>query len=123
MTKQVAMVIGVVFILIGLLGFIPGVTHDSMLFGLFKVDALHNVVHLLSGAVLLYASMAGASQAKTGLQVIGVVYALVAILGFFVGDGKVLGFLVNNANDTYLHLVLALVILYFGFMGKDEAAA
>ena len=122
MLKKAAMLFGVVFILIGILGFIPGITtSDNLLLGLFKVDALHNIVHLVSGIAALAAAMYTESGAKTYFQVFGVVYALVAILGFVYMDDSILGFLVNNMADTLLHTVIALASLYLGFAVKEEA--
>ncbi len=124
-TKTMATVFGVVFLLVGILGFIPGVTNDSMLFGLFHVNVAHNVVHLLSGAIALWAGMQSAAYSKTYFQVFGVIYALVAILGFVVADGDVLGFISNNTADTWLHVVIAVIALYFGFasMKTDSVKA
>jgi len=123
-TKTLATVFGVVLLLIGILGFIPGVTNDSdMLLGVFHVNAVHNIIHLLSGAIALYAGMTSAAYAKTYFKVFGVIYALVAILGFVYGDKDVLGFIASNAADTWLHVVIAVVALYAGFVGGEEASA
>ena len=123
MLKNMANVFGVVFLLIGILGFVPGITSNGMLLGIFHVDAIHNIVHLLSGAVALYVGMTSASASKTYFQVFGVVYALVAILGFVdYGSDKLIGLMAINPADTYLHVVIALVALYLGFASKEEAA-
>ena len=55
-------------------------------------------------------------------QVFGIVYALVAVLGFVTGDGMVLGMVANNAADTWLHVVIALFALYVGFVMKPDSA-
>lgn len=123
MIKTLANVFGWVFLLIGILGFVPGVTNDGMLLGIFHVDAIHNIVHLLSGALALYAGMQSGMAAQTYFRIFGVVYALVAILGFVAGDGKVLGIMANNSADNWLHVVIALVALYAGFMAKDDMSA
>lgn len=123
MTKTAAMVFGVVLLLIGILGFIPGVTNtDGLLLGIFQVDTVHNIVHLITGALGIYAATASLSTSRMYFQVFGVVYALIAILGFFSGDGMVLGFLVNNMADTWLHVVIAVVALYYGFGTNEQAA-
>jgi hypothetical protein len=58
---------------------------------------------------------------KTFFQVFGVIYALVAVLGFFTGDQPLLGIVSNNAADSVLHVVIAVVALYLGFGMKAEA--
>ena len=123
-TKTIATWFGVVLLLVGILGFIPGITNDNqMLLGVFHVNTAHNIIHLLSGVIALWAGMTSASYAKLYFQIFGVVYALVAILGFVTGDNNVLGFIANNMADTWLHVVIAIVALFFGFGAKDEEMA
>ncbi len=118
MLKKAAMAVGIVFLLIGVLGFTPlAFESDGVkkLLGLFQVDAVHNIVHILSGLVFLAASQNG-RLARTAFQVFGVVYALVTLIGFLVGDGgSVLGLFHVNTFDNLLHLVLAAAFLYLGF--------
>jgi hypothetical protein len=110
--KTAALVFGVVFILVGVLGFIPNplVGPD----GIFMVNTMHNVVHLVSGALLLAGvyTQLGASMA---LKIVGVVYAVVAILGFVMPGDMLLGMISMNAADRWLHVLLAIVILAAGF--------
>jgi hypothetical protein len=120
MLKTAALVFGVVLVLIGILGFVPGVTNDEMLLGIFHVNAAHNAVHLLSGAVALWGGLTSVSNARLFFRVFGVVYALVAVLGFVTGDGPILGLISNNTADTWLHVAIALVSLWLGFGAKGE---
>jgi len=116
MLKKLAMLFGIVFVLVGLLGFVPGVTTDSgLLLGIFQVSPLHNTIHLLSGIAALLA-VGGKSEdyAQLYFRVFGVVYALVAIDGFVQGT-TVLGLFDINMADNWLHTVLAVAILGIGF--------
>jgi len=123
MAKTLATWFGVIFLLLGVLGFIPGVTTDDGLFGIFHVDMIHNIIHLLTGVLALWMGMSGESGAKGYFKLFGVIYAIVAILGFFQGDSeKVIGLFVNNAADTWLHVVVALVFLWAGFSGGSSGA-
>lgn len=116
MTKKIVTTLGVVFVLIGVLGFIPGVTSDGQLLGIFDVSTAHNIVHLLSGVVALAAVMNGPDATRLFAKVFGVVYGLVTILGFIQGSGaKVLWIINVNQPDNILHLVIAAVLLYVGF--------
>lgn len=117
MAKKVAMVVGVVFVLVGILGFF-----NNPILGLFEVNAAHNVVHLLTGLLALGAGAAGVEMAKRYFMVFGVVYALVTVWGF-VSEEVLFGLLSVNGWDNLLHLVLAAVFLYVGFMGKQTAPA
>lgn len=116
MIKTAAVLFGIVFILIGILGFVPGITDNQMLLGIFHVNAAHNVVHLLSGAAALFAGMTSAGAARIYFRVFGVIYGLVAVMGFMMGDGMLLGMISNNTADTWLHVGIAAVSLLLGFM-------
>ena len=106
-TRTACIALGVVFIVVGLLGFIPNplVSAD----GLFAVNGAHNLVHLLSGLALLIGALA-LNQPKTTLWVVGIVYGLVALLGLFSGD-MLLGFIHINTADRLLHIALTIVLL------------
>ena len=120
MVQKLAWVFGIVFAAIGVLGFVPGVTSaDGHLLGIFEVDALHNVIHLVTGLVFLAVAWKYNEYAKISFKVFGVVYGLVTVLGFISG-GSVLGLISVNLADNVLHLLVAAVALYAGFMMKDD---
>jgi Domain of unknown function (DUF4383) len=129
MVKGAAILFGIVFLIIGLCGFVPSITtpmeggEGGMLLGIFHVNLAHNIVHLASGAIFLLCGLAGAGPSRMFFKIFGIVYLLVAILGFMSGDKPVLGMIANNMNDVWLHIVLAVVFLYFGFCCKDSSAA
>ena len=118
MIKTAAVLFGIVFILIGILGFVPGITKDEMLLGIFHVNAAHNVVHLLSGAVALFAGMTSIGASRMYFRIFGLVYGLVAVLGLMhMGEHTMLlGLISNNDADTFLHIGIAAVSLLLGFM-------
>jgi hypothetical protein len=107
-----ALVIGAVLVVAGIIGFFyssafgsPGKV-DGVL-GILDVNGWHNVVHILSGAagLALMGTAAGARAYAIGLAV---VYTLVAIWGFAIGDGEsILGFLPVNTEDNVLHALIA----------------
>ena len=119
--RLAAIVIGIVFVLVGLLGFV-----NNPVLGLFQVNPLHNLIHIISGVVLLAGAFSSLGSSMA-LKIIGVVYALVAILGFFAvnADGMLLGLIPVNRADQWLHVVLAVVILVaaFGLPDDDRAMA
>jgi len=116
MLTGAAKLFGVVFLFIGILGFIPGATTDGhMLLGIFHINTLHNIIHMASGAVALIAGFSGASGSQMYFKIFGVIYTLVAVLGIFYGDNPILGLVANNAADVVLHFVIAAAALYLGF--------
>jgi hypothetical protein len=122
MLKTASIIFGIVFLLAGVLGFVPGITNNEMLLGIFHVNAAHNVVHLLSGAVALWAGLTSVAASRMYFRIFGVVYALVALLGLYVGDGMLLGLISNNTADVGLHFITAIVALALGFFVKEPAA-
>ena len=117
--RTAAIVLGIVFVAVGILGFFPNPLISPT--GLFVVNTMHNIVHLASGAVLL----AGAYTtlgAALALKIMGVVYALVAILGLVMGGNMLLGMIAMNAADHWLHVALAVVLLAAGFLLDEEPA-
>jgi hypothetical protein len=129
MVKTAAILFGIVFLVVGILGFVPACTTDMngmpMLLGIFHVNTAHNIVHLASGAVFLLCGMAGAGASRTFFRIFGIVYAIVAILGFMNGDKPLLSIISSNMADTWLHVGLAAVMLIIGFGsgGRDTATA
>jgi hypothetical protein len=109
MAKTIMYIAGAVFIVLGLLGFV----NDPIL-GIFDVDTMHNIVHLASGILALIFASQGESQARMFALVLGIVYALVTVLGFMTGEGKILGLVSVNGADNYLHLLLTVVFLFVG---------
>ncbi len=116
MAKTIALVSGIVFILIALLGFIQG---DEVL-GLFHTNTAHDLVHLISGIILLGAALGAPSKSALALKIVGFIYLLVTILGFVaIGDNQtvsLLGIVNIDAADNWLHLVLSLAFIAFGFL-------
>jgi hypothetical protein len=117
--KTAAIVLGVVFLAVGILGFFPNPLISPT--GLFAVNTPHNIVHLVSGAVLL-AGAYSTLGAALALKIVGVVYGLVAILGLVTGGPMLLGLILVNHADHWLHVGLAVVILAAGFLLEDEPA-
>jgi hypothetical protein len=116
--RKFARIFGIVLVLVGVLGFIPGITADGHLLGIFEVDTVHNIVHILTGIVALL--LAGTeAKARMFFKVFGVIYALVLVLGLLM-DGDVLGLFHVNMADNVLHLVIAVVALWIGF-GKSSS--
>jgi uncharacterized membrane protein HdeD (DUF308 family) len=120
--KMVAMIAGAVLVLVGILGFVM----DPIL-GLFEINAVHNIVHLLSGGVLLAgAFMDNGRNARMTLLILGVVYALVTVLGF-VAPGLTNTVLLGNAQnpavnmaDNVLHLLLTIVFIAVPLLVKED---
>ena len=120
MTKTLALLFGAVFVLVGILGFIPAVAPNEHLLGIFHVNAAHNAVHLLSGVVAIICCLASERAAILFFRIFGVVYGLVAVLGLVGGDRPILGIISNNMADVWLHIAIAAVSLMIGFGARHR---
>ena len=122
-TKGIAMLFGLVFLVVGVLGFVQTGTSQemSMLLGLFPVNFAHNVVHTLFGVWGLAAARS-ASGATSYCKIGGAIYLLLGVCGFFVANP--LNLVPIGGNDIYLHLALGAVLTYAGMtMGGAKGAA
>ncbi len=122
MAQKLAWIVGIVLVVVGILGFVPGVTNDGLLLGIFQVDTMHNIVHLLTGALAIIAAMGSGAYASLFFKVFGVVYALVAVAGLAMGS-PILGLISANMADHILHIVLAVLFLYAGFGMRESSPA
>lgn len=123
--RKAAMAVGAVFVLVGILGFIPGITshysdmgfagHTSgaKLLGLFQVSILHNIVHLLFGVAGLAASRT-ASASRAFLVGGGIIYLVLWIYGLVVGQNSSANFVPLNGADNWLHLLLGIAMIGLG---------
>lgn len=109
--SDVAKTFGFVFLAVGVLGFIPNPIVGSD--ALFEANALHNIVHLLSGVLALAAGYTSEANSKTYNVGFGAVYALVTLLGF-IGVGFVVDLLAVNMADNVLHLLITVALLGAG---------
>jgi hypothetical protein len=116
MLKPAAIIFGIFFLVAGIGGFVSALAPNGMLFGIFMVGPVHNCIHLASGVAALLCAFAGAGAARKYFQIFGVVYLLVAVIGFVYGNTPLLGMVEHNKADIGLHLVIAAASLYLGFM-------
>jgi hypothetical protein len=121
-----AALVGAVFLVVGVLGFIPGITthygdlqfaghkSDAKLLGVFEVSILHNIVHLLFGVVGLAAGRSTNLSAQRYLIGGGVIYLLLWIYGLVVDKEADSNFVPLNNADNWLHLVLGAAMVFLG---------
>ncbi|MER7515566.1 DUF4383 domain-containing protein [Streptomyces sp. NPDC126499] len=125
--RTAALLVGVVFLVVGVLGFIPGVTtnYDAMkfaehhsgaeLFGVFQVSVLHNIVHLLFGVAGIAMSRS-APTARTFLVGGGVIYLVLWLYGLLIDLDSDANFVPVNSADNWLHFGLGLAMLLMGLL-------
>lgn len=131
--QAAAALVGVLFLLVGVLGFIPGITTDSgsletagheshaELLGIFQVSVLHNVVHLLLG-VAGVALARTRSSARAFLVGGGAIYLLLFLYGLVVDDDSQANVVPLNTADDWLHLVLGVGMVVLGVVLARRSA-
>jgi hypothetical protein len=114
--KTAAMIFGVLFVIVGVLGFIPNPIISPT--GFFVVNDYHNLFHIGAGIVLLIGAYASAGSFGPGmaLRFVGAVYAILAVMGFFMPGSVMFSAVPMNMADHWLHTLLAVVLLLAGFV-------
>jgi len=117
---KLARIFGWIFVVVGVLGFIPGVTTNGMLLGTFHVNSAHNWFHIITGFVAFRMGRKDAKEARRFFQIVGLIYIAVAIAGFVSKSPMLFGMIASNMADTWLHLVAGVVLAYIGFFHKGK---
>lgn len=131
MTKTLALIFGLVFLAVGILGFVPsmvqpptmhpevGMNH-GLLLGYFPVNTAHNIVHILFGLWGLAASRSFGG-ARGYFQAVGIIYVLLAILGLIGATETTFGLIPIYGYDVWLHAALGIIGLILGFGVRERA--
>jgi uncharacterized membrane protein YuzA (DUF378 family) len=132
--QSAALLVGIVFLAVGILGFVPGITthygdlsfagHNSSakLLGIFQTSILQNIIHLLFG-------LAGIAMARTweGARTFliggGVIYLVLFVYGLFAHGNTSANFVPVNSADNVLHVALGVGMGALGFvLGRQPIA-
>lgn len=132
-TRNFALIFGIVLLLAGIAGFVPALVQPAdggammigghgMLLGLFPVNTLHNVVHLLFGLWGLAASRS-AGGALTYARGVAIIYAVLTVAGLIPATQTGFGYVPLYGKDVWLHGAVALVAAYFGWVNRSPATS
>ena len=131
-TRYFSLVLGIIFLLVGIAGFVPGLLQTpepaadvevtqsfGRLMGLFPVNALHNLVHIIFGiwGIVAYRSYTGARGYS---KAVAIIYAVLAVMGLIPGLNTTFGLIPLYGHDIWLHAVIAIAAAYFGFVASDR---
>ena len=122
--RLLAYVLGAVYLLVGALGFavtsgVGFASQDGKTLLGFELNPLHNIVHLLVGAVLLLGATRGVAAARSANIAVGGTYLLVGIIGLFILDSSA-NILALNGPDIVLHFASAAVLLGVGLAADRD---
>lgn len=134
--RYFALITGIVYLLIGIMGFIPALVSQpevmpdyvaalgvrsgfGYLLGLFPINTAHNIVHLLVGGLGIAASISlDSSRLYAGL--LGIFYGALAIMGLLPVARTTFGLIPIYGNDVWLHAITAAIAIYFGFFATPN---
>jgi hypothetical protein len=132
--QTVALIYGIIFLVVGIAGFIPGLTSnydtmqfaghhsEAMLLGVFQVSILHNIVHLLYGIAGVVLAR-NADNARHYLLWGGIVYLVLWLYGLFIGHDSPANFVPLNTADNWLHLGLGVTMVALSFLRREPRGA
>ena len=129
-TGMMATVFGVVFVLVGVVGFFPSpppmhappltLEHGhGLALGLFPINTLHNIVHLVFGLMGILAARGMLMSARGYAQFVAVAYGLLVVLGLLPQTNTTFGLIPIYGADVWLHAIIAAAAAYFGFVARD----
>jgi hypothetical protein len=132
--RTFTLAMGVIYVVVGVLGFIPALmsapppdapamsTPYGYLLGMFPVNSLHNIVHLLIGAwgLMVYKDFEGS---RTYCRSLAVLYSVLAVFGLIPVLNTTFGLIPLFGHDIWLHLLTALAAAYFGFVAPVTIAS
>ena len=133
MIRKFALIFGVIYLLVGILGFIPGVndhSHADMpamavdsfygrLLGIFPVNLMHNIVHIAVGAWGIFASKSVSASRLFG-KGLAILYGLLTIMGLVPATYTLFGLAPIFGHDVWLHALSAAIAAYFGFIARES---
>jgi len=122
MLSTAAKLFGVLFLLIGALGFLPAATPNNHLLGIFHVNTVGNVIHLTTGGLAILAGFTNNRVSKVFFLISGVFYGLMAFLGFMAGDRPLLGVIAHNTANAWLHVGIAAVSVAMGVLPEHDTS-
>ena len=112
-SKNVSLAFGLAFVAAGFLGFIPNPVLSPN--GHFEVNVMHNLLHVVVGAIFIIGAKLSEKAARRTLQALSVAGVVLAILGFVAKGNLLLGLVHINEADKWLHAILAIVIVAAAF--------
>ena len=117
--RAFAFIFGIMFLLIGIAGFVPDIVPNDRLAEIFRVNLWLNMLHVASGVFAFIVGLMGRTSTRFYFQLVGILYGILAILGFVYAERDILGIFASNSPDTWFHVIMAIAALILGYGAKD----
>jgi hypothetical protein len=118
MLRPTAVVFGLTFLLLGILGFVPYLVNSGNLFGIFRFNYEYRMAHIFSGILGILCGLYSREASRLFFLIFGLIFGLFAIMGFISPSGMLFGMFDNNRADSWFNAVAATFALYMGFAKK-----
>lgn len=116
MLRSLAIFVGIIFIISGVMGFIPEFTHEGKLFGIFAINSIKNFVHIAVGLLGVFTGWKSRVASRAYFIAVGVMFLIITVLGFFHVATDVLKYILIDNVDLWLNAALAAIFLYIGYL-------
>jgi Domain of unknown function (DUF4383) len=123
MVKAIALIFDLVFLVVGILGFVPAAAPDGMLLNIFHVNTARNIVHLASGIIFLFAAMGAREHRESGFKSSASFTPSSLFGASSSARANTFWVIPHNPADTRLHVVLAVVTLFLGLCTAKQTAS
>ena len=117
--RAFAFIFGIIFLVIGIAGFTSPALMNDHLAQAFRINLWLNILHIISGILACIVGCLNPFATRFYFQIIGIVYAIMALLGFVYEESDILGIFASNPGDTWFHMVVAIAALVLGYGAKD----
>lgn len=114
-----AFIYALIFLAIGISGFIPGAVAEGLLIHVFQVNAWLNGLHIATGVYALIVAFWNEKAQRNFFRIIGVLYAAMALMGFIFENREMYRFFASNGPDTWFHVIVSIAALVLGYGSKN----
>lgn len=119
MLRLLAFLFGFIFLALGGFAFNQQLYQKDLFLGLFHLNYEHNLVHIATGVIAVVCGFISKYASRLFFQIFGIIYIIIAGLGFYFGDASIFGTISNSFADSWLNTAIAVISLYLGFFYKD----
>jgi len=114
MLRTLSIIVGLILLIFGILGFMPDFSSNGSLFGIFSINPLHNAIPLVAGFIAILCGLSSIIAAKVFFILFGILFIALGIYGFYVGDQQLFNLIANNSADSWLHVILGAILFLIG---------
>lgn len=116
MLRVLTFFVGILFMIVAILGFMPEFINDGKFLGIFAINSINNIAHLATGVIALLCSLKSSWACSYFFIALGIIYGLLAVLGLFDSSMTLFKYITTNAANNFFHAVLALIAFYIGIL-------